>query len=76
MELPMNNATGFDARELPTGISDTPNDPTGVFDSARVRVGALGPAFPPVRHRPANESAASKVQIGALSPAFPAIRTN
>jgi hypothetical protein len=76
MELPMNKTTGFDARELSTGISDTPNNPTGISDSAKVRVGALSPAFPSVRRRPANESAASKVQMGALSPAFPALRTN
>jgi hypothetical protein len=63
MELAMNK---INDREVPTSISD----------SAKVRSGALSPAFPPLRRSPASAGDASKVRIGALSPAFPPGRAN
>jgi hypothetical protein len=59
-----------DDSERPTGISDSRNSATVIFDSGKVRAGALSPAFPPTRRAPAN-GCESKVRIGALSPAFP-----
>lgn len=50
----------------PTRISDSRDGHTVIFDSAKVRVGALSPAFP--------ASDMSKVRMGALSPAFPRAR--
>jgi hypothetical protein len=55
---------GIDVRETPTVISD----------SAKIRIGSLSPAFPPVRG-PANTSDTGKMRIGSLSPAFPALRS-
>ena len=57
---------GIDVRETPTVISD----------SAKIRIGSMSPAFPPVRGRPANSSDTGKVRIGNLSPAFPALRAS
>jgi hypothetical protein len=54
---------GIDVRETPTVI----------FDSAKIRIGSMSPAFPLVRG-PANTSDTGKVRIGNLSPAFPALR--
>jgi hypothetical protein len=61
----------IDDSERPTGISDSRNSATVIFDSGKVRAGALSPAFPPTRRAPANATDTSKVRIGTLSPAFP-----
>jgi hypothetical protein len=62
-------------RERPTGIFDSNHSTTVIFDSGKVRAGALTPAFPPTRSAPAKTGDTSKVRIGALSPAFPTDRT-
>jgi hypothetical protein len=49
--------------------------PISITDSGRVRVGAVSPAFPPVRGKPVNANDTAKVRIGAVSPAFPPART-
>ena len=64
-----------DNYERPTGISDTRDSPTVIFDSGKVRAGALSPAFPPTRSASTKAGDTSKVRIGALSPAFPTDRT-
>jgi len=82
----MKKINGADARERSAGISDSQNSHTVIFDSgkvqlgavspafpprANVRVGALSPAFPAPRTSPVNMSDTTKVRIGAVSPAFP-----
>ena len=44
----------IDDSERPTGISDSRNSATVIFDGGKVRAGALSPAFPPTRRAPAN----------------------
>lgn len=57
----MKEATGISAREIPTVISD----------SGKISLGAVSPAFPPTRGKPANATDTAKVRLGAVSPAFP-----
>ncbi|HXW27896.1 MAG TPA: hypothetical protein VEK55_00925 [Xanthobacteraceae bacterium] len=46
-----------------------------VKDSGTVQIGALSPAFPPVRATPPSVRDRRNVEMGALSPAFPPVRT-
>jgi hypothetical protein len=65
-----------DDRESPTGISDSHNSTTVIFDSWKVRAGALSPAFPPTRSAPADGGDTSKARMGAVTPAFPPTRSS
>jgi hypothetical protein len=61
--------------EHPVKKIDVHEIPPVISDSGKVSLGAVSPAFPPTRGKPANATDTAKVRLGAVSPAFPPART-